>query len=40
LIEFQVSERKQQFEIPRELTGHEVQITIDPQMHLLFEPVK
>jgi aminopeptidase N len=40
LIEFQVSERKQQFEIPRELTGHEVQITIDPHMHLLFEPVK
>ena len=40
LIEFQVTKRKQQFEIPKELTGHEVQITIDPHMHLLFEPVK
>jgi aminopeptidase N len=40
LIEFQVSERKQQFEIPRELTGHQVQITMDPHMHLLFEPVE
>jgi aminopeptidase N len=40
LIEFQVTKRKQQFEIPREHTGHEVQITIDPHMHLLFEPVE
>ncbi len=40
LIEFQVSERKHQFEIPRELTGHQVQITMDPHMHLLFEPVE
>ena len=40
LIEFQVTKRKQQFEIPKELTGHEVQITIDPHMHLLFERVE
>jgi aminopeptidase N len=39
LLGFQVSKRKEQFEIPAELTRHKVQITIDPHMHLLFEPV-
>jgi aminopeptidase N len=39
LIEFQVTKRKQQFEIPAELTKNKVHITIDPHMHLLFEPV-
>jgi aminopeptidase N len=39
LIGFQVSERKQQFEIPAELTKNKVHITMDPNMKLLFEPV-
>ena len=35
-----VSKRKEQFEIPSHLLGPDVQLMMDPHMHLLFEPVE
>jgi hypothetical protein len=40
LIEFQVTKRKQQFEIPEDLLGLNLQLMLDPNMKLLFELVK
>ena len=39
LIEFQVTKRKEQFEIPAELTKGKVQIMMEPHMHILYEPI-
>jgi aminopeptidase N len=39
LLHFNVSQRKEQFEIPEDLIGKDVQLMMDPNMHLLFEPV-
>jgi aminopeptidase N len=35
-----VSKRKEQFEIPEDLLGPNLQLMLDPNMKLLFEPVK
>ena len=40
VLHFNVTKRKEQFEISAELTGMDVQLMIDPNMKLLFEPVK
>lgn len=40
VFNFNVSQRKEQFEIPGELIGSDVQMIIDPSMNLLFEPVR
>jgi aminopeptidase N len=39
VLHFNVSQRKEQFEIPDDLIGKDVQLSIDPNMKLLFEPV-
>ena len=38
VLHFNVSKRKEQFEISAELTGMDIQLMIDPNMKLLFEP--
>jgi aminopeptidase N len=40
VLVFNVSKRKEQFEIPEDLLGTNVQLILDPNMKLLFEPVK